>query len=194
MPCSSERIGSHAAGSIWLTSRKIVLEDTAAEQAEPGQGGTGGVAQVAAGEFQRGEQRGVAALVGVLLHRLQQLAKVRTNLLRSQAAEVRADQLQRERMVREVAQQGIELVAGKPGIAELDAVALENAVQQPQAVGPRQAVQLEPPGAGKSGLARTAGDEHAAFARSGGQVTEEIGQKAAFVVGVGAAVLRPHHH
>ena len=85
----------HPSGGLDLAHvQEKILENAAAEQAEPGQGGAGGVAEVAAGEFQRGEQRGVAALVGVLLHRLEQLAKVRTNLLRSQAAEVRADQLQ----------------------------------------------------------------------------------------------------
>ena len=93
-------------------------------------------------------------------------------------------------MVREVAQQGFELVARKPGIAERDAIALKDAVQQPQAVGTRpRPVVRNFQGTGKVGLARTAGDEHAAFARPGGQLVEEIGQTAALVVGVGAALL-----
>ena len=58
--------------------------------------------------------------------------------------------------------------------------------QQPQAVGAGEAVELVPPGAGQAGVAGAAGDEQAALARAGDEVAEQLGEAAAFVVGVGA--------
>ncbi len=94
-------------------------------------------------------------------------------------------QLEREGVVRQVAQQGIEPVAAEPGIVEGQAIAFQDVREQPQAVGAGEAVELVPPGAGQAGVARTAGDEQAALAFAGGEVAEQLGEAAAFVVGVG---------
>ena len=160
---------------------QVVLEHAAAEQAEPRQRGAGGGAEVAAGELQRGEQRGVPALVGVLRSSLLTSSpKSAADRLRRQRPQVRADQLQRERMVGQVVAAAGRACRGRAaGSFSVSAVALEDAVQQPEAVGPGQAVQLELPRAGQAGLAGPAGDEHAALARTGGQVAEEVGEPAA---------------
>jgi hypothetical protein len=64
-----------------------------------------------------------------MLHRLHKLAEIRANLLRGKRAQVGADELQRERMVSEIAQERFEPFAREPGIAERRAVALQDAVE-----------------------------------------------------------------
>jgi hypothetical protein len=83
-------------------------------------------------------------------------------------------------MVGQVAQQRIEFFLREPGIVEGQSVALQNAMQQPQAVGPGQTVQLLPQGAAQAGLAGAAGDQQAAAPGTGGQVVKEIGQPPAY--------------
>jgi hypothetical protein len=103
-----------------------------------------------------------------------------------------ADELQRERVIGQVAQQRIELVAVQPGIGEGKAAAPQDAREQPQAVGAGQAFQLVPLRAGQAGVARTAGDEETASTsrtiRTAREIAEQLGEAVALVVGVGAAV------
>src|SRR5262249_31785213 len=61
-------------------------------------------------------------------------------------------------------------------------------MQEPQAVGSGQAVQLLPLGARQVGLARPAGAEQAALARAGCQIVKEVGEAAPLLVGVWAAL------
>ncbi len=90
-------------------------------------------------------------------------------------------------MIREIAQEGIELVAREPGIVQLDVVLLDDLREQPQAVGPGKTVQFMPPRSGQAGVAGPAGDEHRALAQPGGEIAEEVGEAGAFLVGVRAA-------
>jgi hypothetical protein len=111
---------------------------------------------VAAGELQGGEEGLVPLLGSLLLEFGEELAEVRADLLGRQGAQMGADELQRERVIGQIAQQRIELVAAQPGIGEGETVAPQDAREEPQAVGTGQAFELVPLRAGSSGLVRIA--------------------------------------
>ena len=102
---------------------------------------------------------------------------------------MRPDQFEREGMVRQVAQQRVELVAAKPGIAQGQAIAFQDVRQQPQAVGAGQAVELLPPGAGQAACRRGGRSRACGPCPGRHQVGEQLGEASAFVVGVGAGLV-----
>lgn len=99
------------------------------------------------------------------------------------------DEFERERVVRQIVQQRIEPVAAESGIVEGEVVAFQDVREQPQAIGAGQTAELVPLRAGQVGIAGAAGDQQAAFARAGGEIAKQFGQTAAFVVGVGIALV-----
>ncbi len=69
-------------------------------------------------------------------------------------------------MIGQIAQQRIELLAAQPGIGEGEAVAPQDAREQPQAVGAGQTFQLVALCVREAGFIRAASDKQAALART----------------------------
>src|SRR5262249_39771628 len=69
-----------------------------------------------------------------------------------------------------------------------EAITPQNARKQPQAIGAGQALQFVSLRAGQTRLSRTAGDQQATLARTCSEIMEQLGQAAALLVGVWAAV------
>ena len=142
---------------------------------------------MAAGELQRGEKRTVSGLIRALVLKcFQQLAEVRSYRLRCERPQVRADQFQRERMIGQIAQQRVEFVLREAWVAQRQAIPFQNAMQQPQAIGPGEAVQFLPLCAGQAGVARPAGDEQTAAAGTSREIVKEVGEATSLLIGVGA--------
>jgi hypothetical protein len=118
MLCNSPRIGAQASGVELADVEQDGLEHAAAEQAEPRQRLARGGAEVASREFERGEQRRVAAFPSrrerrrVLLEAGQELGEVGANRLGRKRLQMRADEFQRQRMIGEVVEQRIEPARG----------------------------------------------------------------------------------
>ena len=163
----------------------VVLEHPAAEQAEPGKRCAGGGAEVSAGELQRGQQRLVAAFWSFLLEPGQERDEVGPDGFGREGAQVRADELERERVVGQVVQQGIELARTNRGSLRVRPSRLRMCESSQRLSARARPAQLVPTGAGQAGVAGPTGDEQAAPAFSGGQVAEQLGEAAALVVGVG---------
>jgi hypothetical protein len=95
---SSARTPSHAVGSIWLVEQDL-LEHAALEQAEPRQSSLGLGAQPARRKAQRGRERAVTLDLSIASELIQQLAEVGHNVFGRQLLQMRADQLDRQRMI-----------------------------------------------------------------------------------------------